>query len=54
MSPDFVKVRSFDDISRGRSQIGVSDLSYFLERNGFYPRREDIEAILRRLDHNAD
>jgi hypothetical protein len=54
MSPDFVKVRSFDNISRGRSQIGVSDLSYFLERNGFYPRREDIEAILRRLDHNAD
>jgi Ca2+-binding EF-hand superfamily protein len=36
------------------SQIAVGDLTYYLERNGFYPRREDIEAILRRLDHNAD
>lgn len=53
-SPDFIKVRAFDDISRGRSQISVCDLSIFLERNGFYPRRDDIEAILRRLDHNAD
>jgi len=54
MSPDFVKVRSFDDIARGQTQIAVGDLNIFLERNGFFPRREDIEAILRRLDHNAD
>lgn len=54
LSPDFIKVRAFDDISRGLSQISVGDLTYFLERNGFYPRREDIEAILRRIDHNAD
>jgi hypothetical protein len=53
-SPDFVKVRAFDDISRGLSQISVGDLSYYLERNGFFPRREDIEAVLRRIDHNAD
>jgi Ca2+-binding EF-hand superfamily protein len=53
-SPDFIKVRAFDDISRGRAQISVCDLTLFLERNGFYPRRDDIEAILRRLDHNAD
>lgn len=54
LSPDFIKVRAFDTISRGMSQIAVGDLTYYLERNGFYPRREDIEAILRRLDHNAD
>jgi Ca2+-binding EF-hand superfamily protein len=53
-SPDFIKVRAFDNISRGMSQISVGDLTYFLERNGFYPRREDIESILRRLDHNGD
>lgn len=47
-------MRAFDDISRGRSQISVGDVTYFLERNGFFPRREDIEAILRRIDHNAD
>jgi hypothetical protein len=32
----------------------MPDLIYFLEKNGFYPRREDIEAILRRLDHDAN
>jgi len=32
----------------------MADLIYFLERNGFYPRREDVEAILRRLDHDAN
>jgi len=25
-----------------------------LESNGFYPRAEDLEAILRRCDHDAD
>ena len=32
----------------------MPDLIYYLERNGFYPRREDIEAILRRMDHDAN
>ena len=32
----------------------MADLIYFLEKNGFYPRREDAEAILRRLDHDAN
>lgn len=32
----------------------MPDLIYFLEKNGFYPRREDIEAVLRRLDHDAN
>jgi hypothetical protein len=25
-----------------------------LERNGFYPRESDLEAILRRCDHSGD
>jgi hypothetical protein len=32
----------------------MPDLISYLERNGFYPRREDIEAILRRMDHDAN
>ena len=34
--------------------MSVSDLYSYLEQNGFYPRREDVESILRRVDHNAD
>jgi len=41
-------------MSRGLSFISVSDLMFFLENNGFYPRTEDLEAILRRCDHDAD
>ena len=32
----------------------MSDLIFYLENNGFYPRTEDLEAILRRCDHDAD
>ena len=32
----------------------MPDLISYLESNGFYPRREDIEAILRRMDHDAN
>ena len=32
----------------------MPDLIFYLEKNGFYPRREDIEAILRRMDHDAN
>ena len=34
--------------------IGMPELISYLEKNGFYPRREDIESILRRLDHDAN
>lgn len=51
--PDFVKHRSFDQISRGFHSIGMPELITYLERNGFFPRREDVEAILRRCDHDA-
>ena len=51
---DFIKIKSFNEISRGFHSICMPDLITFLENNGFYPRREDIEAILRRLDHDAN
>ena len=51
---DFVKVRVFDTIARGYSAIQVPDLIFYLEKNSFYPRAEDIEAILRRCDHDAN
>lgn len=54
MCPDFIKVRTFNDVSRGYHSICVPDLINYLERNGFYPRKEDIEAILRRVDHDAN
>ena len=51
---DFNKVKVFDEIARGYHLIGMPELIAYLERNGFYPRREDIEAILRRMDHDAN
>ena len=51
---DFCRRKAFDGIARGYHSICMPDLIYFLEKNGFYPRREDIEAILRRLDHDAN
>lgn len=51
---DFVKVRVFDAIARGYHAITMPDLISYLERNSFFPRREDVEAILRRCDHDAN
>jgi len=51
---DYQRRKTFNDISRGLPYISMSDLIYFLENNGFYPRTEDLEAILRRCDHDAD
>jgi hypothetical protein len=53
-SPDFVKSRAFDNISRNKNLICMHELTRYLEKNGFYPRREDTEAILRRMDHDGD
>jgi len=52
--PDFIKMSTFDEISRGYHSIGMPELITYLEKNGFYARREDIEAILRRCDHDAN
>jgi hypothetical protein len=51
---DYQKHKTFNDISRGLPYISMSDLIHYLEQNGFYPRTEDLEAILRRCDHDAD
>ena len=32
----------------------MQDLIPYLEKNNFFPRKEDIEAILRRCDHDAN
>lgn len=48
------KLKTFHTISRGQTAVSMSDLIYYLEQNGFHPRTEDLEAILRRCDHDAD
>jgi Ca2+-binding EF-hand superfamily protein len=32
----------------------MEDLIQFLDQQGFYAKTEDLEAILRRCDHDAD
>lgn len=44
----------FRDISRGNPDIQMQDLIWFLDHNGFQPKTEDLEAMLRRCDHDAD
>lgn len=53
-SKEHQKLKTFHSISRGQTAISMSDLIYYLEQNGFHPRTEDLEAILRRCDHDAD
>ena len=51
---DFNKAKIFSDISRGKKTIEMHDLICYLEGNGFHARTPDLEAILRRCDHDAD
>lgn len=51
---DFFKKKAFLQISNNEEDISLDSLINFLEGNGFLVRREDIEAILRRVDHNAN
>jgi hypothetical protein len=54
-SQDFNLMRTFSTVAPYNSHlIHLHDLIYFLENNGYYPTREDLEAILRRCDHDAD
>lgn len=46
--------RAYSEIARGRQDIAMPDLIWFLDTNGFQPKTEDLEAILRRCDHDAD
>ena len=47
-------MKTFHEIGRGDTVISMSSLIIYLEKNGFHPRTEDLEAILRRCDHDAD
>ena len=51
---DHQKLKTFHSLSRGRLDISMQDLIMYLESNGFHPRTEDLESILRRCDHDAD
>ena len=51
---DFIKQKAFEQISGNQEAVTLRDLIAFLEQHGFQPRREDLEAILRRCDHNAN
>lgn len=44
----------FQEISRHQSDIQMADLIWYLDQWGFQPKTEDLEAILRRCDHDAD
>ena len=52
--PDFLKSKVFHELSHQEDHITLDHLINFLESNGFYPRREDLEAILRRCNHDAN
>jgi Ca2+-binding EF-hand superfamily protein len=52
--PDTDINRIFSDLAAGAPEISMKSLIMFLESNGFAPRTEDLEAILRRCDHDAD
>ena len=51
---DFVKSRYFNMISRDKVFITVDDQIDFLSLNSFRPTTDDLEAILRRIDHSGD
>ena len=48
------KQELFHEISRGKQYISMPDLIDFLENNAYRPTRDEVEAILRRCDHDAD
>jgi hypothetical protein len=51
---DFVKAKTFVEISNNKEEIELNDFLNFLEKHKFYPGREDLEAILRRVDHTGN
>ena len=51
---DHSKMKTFHEIGKGDTFISMANLILYLEKNGFHPRTEDLEAILRRCDHDAD
>ena len=51
---DFTKEKAFRQLSKGMESISLDTLCAFLNKNGFQPTRKDIEAILRRCDHDCN
>lgn len=51
---DFLKSRIFQELSEHQDHIKLDTLIRFLESHGFYPKREDLEAILRRCNHDGN
>jgi len=49
-----VKAKVFVELAQNKEEIELNDLVQFLEGNKFYVRREDLEAILRRIDHEGN
>jgi Ca2+-binding EF-hand superfamily protein len=53
--PDFTKLNYFNLIANGNEKIRVSDIVDFLRQQALMnPKKEELEAILRRCDHEAD
>lgn len=53
-NPNYNRQEAFNEASKGQTFISTYGLTQYLERNGFYPRESDLEAILRRCDHSGD
>ena len=51
---DFTKKKAFDKLSQGENVISLDSLVTYLESNKYFPMRDDLEAILRRCDHDAN
>ncbi len=51
---DHQKLKTFHEIGDGQVFISMPRLIRYLEQSGFHPRTEDVEAILRRCDHDSD
>lgn len=53
--PDFTKLTYFNLISNNNDKIAIADLVFFLRQHAYMnPRKEELEAILRRVDHEGD
>lgn len=42
------------ELALNEEKISLDSLIRFLESQRFFPKREDLEAILRRVDHKGD
>mmetsp|Transcript_6483 Transcript_6483/g.11002 ORF Transcript_6483/g.11002 Transcript_6483/m.11002 type:complete len:269 (-) Transcript_6483:821-1627(-) len=55
LHPNFILDKQFDTLTHGRRCLNMMELSVFMEKSsGFSLKPLDLEAILRRCDHDAD